>query len=106
MPISNEEAAELDFESSDGLIVKRVEKESPAEASGLKEKDIIVEFNHKPIDNFIIFRRKLLALAPGQTINLKIFREGKNFEMTSTLIKKPTETEKNEEIFNKDDASS
>ena len=105
-PISNKEAAELELDSSDGLIVRGVEKGSPAEASGLKKKDIIVEFNHKPIDNFVIFRRKLLALAPGQTIHLKIYREGKTFEVTSILIKKPTETEKDEEIFNEDDPSS
>ena len=105
-PISNKEAAELELNNSDGLILRGVEKGSPAEASGLKKKDIIVEFNHKPIDNFVIFRRKLLALAPGQTIHLKIFREGKTFEVTSILIKKPTETEKDEEIFNEDDPSS
>ena len=105
-PISNKEAAELELNSSDGLILRAVEKGSPAEASGLKKKDIIVEFNHNPIDNFVIFRRKLLALAPGQTIHLKIFREGKTFEVTSILIKKPTETEKDEEIFNEDDPSS
>jgi len=105
-PISNKEAAELKLNSSDGLILRGVEKGSPAEASGLKKKDIIVEFNHNPIDNFVIFRRKLLALAPGQTIHLKIFREGKTFEVTSILIKKPTETEKDEKIFNEDDPSS
>ena len=99
-PIFNKEAAELELNSSDGLILRGVEKGSPAEASGLKKKDIIVEFNHNPIDNFVIFRRKLLALAPGQTIHLKIFREGKTFEVTSILIKKPTETEKDEKIFN------
>ncbi len=98
-PISTEEAAALELDSSDGLIVRGVEKGSPAEASGLKEKDIIVEFNHHPIDNFVIFRRKLLSLAPGQTIELKILRESKTFEVTSTLIKKPTETEQNEETF-------
>ena len=99
-PISNKEAAELELNNSDGLILRGVEKGSPAEASGLKKKDIIVEFNHNPIDNFVIFRRKLLALAPGQTIHLKIFREGKTFEVTSILIKKPTETEKDEKFFN------
>jgi serine protease Do len=104
--ISSEEAVELEYHSSDGLIVKVVEKGSPAEDSGLKEKDIIVEFNQKPINNFVIFRRKLLALAPGQTINLKIFREGKTFEVTSPLIKKPAETEQNEEMFGEDDPSS
>lgn len=104
-PISSKEAVELELDSSVGLIIKGVEKESPAEASGLREKDIIVELNHKPIDNFVIFRRKLLALAPGQAIHLKVFRDGKTFEVTSTLIRKPTETEKNEEAFGEGEPS-
>jgi serine protease Do len=37
-PISNKEAAELELNSSDGLILRGVEKGSPAEASGLKKK--------------------------------------------------------------------
>ncbi len=105
-PVSGAQAAELGFDGAGGLLIKGVEKESPAEVSGLKNNDIIVEFNHDPIDNFIVFRRKMLALMPGQKINLTVFREGKTFEVTSTLIKKPTETEKNEEPFSEDDPSS
>ena len=37
-PISNKEAAELELNSSDGLILRGVEKVSPAETSGLKKK--------------------------------------------------------------------
>ncbi|MBT5472214.1 MAG: trypsin-like serine protease [Nitrospina sp.] len=105
-PISNGEAAELGFVGTGGLLIKGVEKKSPAETSGLKGKDIIVEFNHKPVDNFVVFRRKLLALVPGQKINLTVFREGKTFEVTSTLIKKPKETDTTEENFPEDDPTS
>ncbi len=99
-PISPEEAAELEYDS--GMVVKGVEKGSPAEASGLKEKDIITELNHQPINNFVVFRRKLLALVPGQEISLTLFRGGETLEVTSTLVKKPVqeEVEKNKELFN------
>ncbi len=106
VPISNAEAAELGFGGVGGLLIKGVEKKSPAEISGLKSKDIIVEFNKKPVDNFVVFRRKLLALVPGQKINLTLFREGKTFEVTSTLIKKPEETDATEETFSEDDPAS
>lgn len=103
IPISHAAAVELEFSGSGGLLIKEVEKESPAEVSGLKAKDILVEFNHTPIDNFIVFRRKLLALVPGQAISLTVFRDGKTFEVTSTLIRKPKETEQIE--GNEDPAS-
>jgi len=94
VPISFAEAAELEFSGSGGMVIKEIEKESPAEVSGLKPKDILVEFNHAPVDNFIVFRRKLMALVPGQVIHLTVFREGKTFEVNSTLIRKPKEIEK------------
>lgn len=104
-PITSAQAEELGYEGF-GMVIKEVEKESPAEISGLKEKDIIVEFDHKPINNFIVFRRKILALVPGQKINLMIFRDGKTFEVISTLIKKPDETDLTEDNFPENDPSS
>ncbi|MEK9628223.1 MAG: trypsin-like peptidase domain-containing protein [Nitrospinota bacterium] len=107
VPVSIDEAADLSYFGSGGLLVKEVTKGSPAESSGLKAKDILVEFNHEPIDNFVVFRRKLLALLPGQEIQLTVFRDGETFKVTSTLIKKPDESEVTEdtEDQNIDDAS-
>ena len=92
-PITTEEALELNYPESEGMIVKGVEKDSPAEQSGLKVNDIIIGFNKEPIINLAIFQRKLLALIPGQEIHLTIFRDGKTFEITSTLARKITEEE-------------
>ena len=92
-PITAEEALELNYPESEGMIIKGVEKDSPAEQSGLKTNDIIAGFNKEPTTNLAIFRRKLLALIPGQEIHLIIFRDGKTFEITSTLARKKTEEE-------------
>ena len=89
-PITIEEALELNYPESAGMIIKGVEKDSPAEQSGLKTNDIITGFEKKPLTNMIIFRRKLLAFSPGQEIHLTIFRDGETFEITSTLIRKKT----------------
>jgi S1-C subfamily serine protease len=89
-PIKLEEAMKLNYPGSDGMIIKGVEKDSPAERSGLKTNDIITQFNKIPITNLSIFRRKMLALMPGQEIHLTLFRDGKTFEVTSTLARKKT----------------
>jgi serine protease Do len=92
-PITPDQALELDYENSDGMIIKGIEKDSPAEQSGLKINDIIIGFNKQPITNLAIFQRKLLSLIPGQEIHLTIFREGKSFEVTSTLAQKSKKEE-------------
>lgn len=91
-PITPDEALALNYPEPEGMIIKGVEKDSPAEKSGLKINDIITQFNKEPITNLAILRRKLLVLAPEQEIHLTIFRDEKTFEVSSTLAhKKPAE---------------
>ncbi len=97
IPLSSEQAAELNYEEPDGMIIKGVEKNSPAEKSGLKINDIITRFNKEPITNLAILQRKLLTLTPGQEIHLTIFRDDKVFEVSSTLALKKTEEDVIEE---------
>lgn len=92
-PITPEETLELNYLDSEGMIIKDIEKDSPAEQSGLKKNDIITGLNEEPITSLAIFQRKLLALIPGQEIHLTIFRDGKSFEITSTLAQKTKEIE-------------
>ncbi len=87
-PLTIEEAAGLGYPGEGGIIVLAVEKDSPAEKAGLHPKDIIVEMNGHPSKSFVLFRRKLLGLAPGQDIHLKVFRDGNTREISSTLVKK------------------
>jgi S1-C subfamily serine protease len=89
-PISPAEALELNYSESEGMIIKGVEKDSPAEQSGLKINDVITQLNKMPITNLAILRRKLLALVPGQEIHLTIFRDRETLEITSTLARKKT----------------
>ncbi len=85
-PLTPEEALDLNYPDSDGMVIKGVEKDSPAEKSGLKTNDIITGFNKEPITSLVIFRRQLLSLIPGQEIHLTIFRDGETFEVSSALV--------------------
>ncbi len=85
VPITPQKAAELNYLEPDGIVIKGIEKGSPAEKSGLKVNDIITEFEKEPITNLALLQRKLLTLQPGQEIHLTIFRENKTFEVSSIL---------------------
>ncbi|MZG30469.1 MAG: trypsin-like serine protease [Nitrospinae bacterium] len=88
VPITPQKAAELNYLEPDGIVIKEVEKDSPAEKSGLKVNDIITEFEKQPITNLALLQRKLLTLVPGQEIHLTIFRDEKTFEVSSILAHK------------------
>jgi len=88
MPLRVEDTADLKYSDEGGILVLEVENDSPAEKAGVRPKDIIIQLNGQSLENFIIFRRKLLGLAPGHTIRLTIFRDGKIFETSSKLVKK------------------
>ncbi len=58
---------------------------SPAEKAGLKEKDIILEFNGERITPEQTLSSFIQKYQVGQEVTLKIFRDGKEFEVKATL---------------------
>jgi serine protease Do len=98
-PLTIQQALDLNYTKEGGILVLEIEKDSPAEKALLQEKDIIVEMNGEPLKSFVIFRRKLLGLAPGSTMHLTVFKDGKTREISSTLIKKKNSSEEEEQIM-------
>jgi S1-C subfamily serine protease len=90
VPLTGAKAAELGYPADGGALVVEVDKESPAETAGLQPDDIITALNGQPLEGFLLLRRKLLTLAPGQEIHLRIFRKGETKDIWSTLGKKAT----------------
>ncbi|MFQ6039170.1 MAG: PDZ domain-containing protein, partial [Candidatus Aminicenantales bacterium] len=67
----------IGLDEEDRVVILEVEKESPAELAELKEGDVILEFEGKDVRNpeslaWMIRRRK-----PGETVRLRVEREGK-----------------------------
>ena len=86
VPLNPKDARQLEYPHSFGIMVVAVEKGSPAQSAGIRPKDIIVEMNGQSLDNFLLFRRKLLGLWPGHEIRLALFRDGKIIRVSGTLI--------------------
>jgi S1-C subfamily serine protease len=87
-PLSTEQAIELNYNGSDAMLIQEVETGSPAETSGLKPNDIIVEFEGQSMEQFLLFHRKLLGLTPGKQVRMTIWRNGEEKKITSTLVKR------------------
>jgi hypothetical protein len=71
-----------------GLLVERVEPESPAEQAGLEQFDIIQRLNDQWIVNTQQFSVLLRMQAPGEEVALSIIRQGQPQEIKVKLVEK------------------
>jgi serine protease Do len=68
-----------------GALVSQVEPSSPGAKAGLKVGDIITELNGKNINDAGELQVEVGQKQPGNTINLKVTRDGKTMELPVTL---------------------
>jgi S1-C subfamily serine protease len=74
--VSEDHARELGLKEVRGAVVGRVEEGSPAAKVGLQENDVILSFNHQPVQNRAHFHRLLIEAQPGSRVPLEISRRG------------------------------
>jgi serine protease Do len=79
----------LGLKESGGVVVAKVEKDSPAAEAGLKNRDVILEMNGKKLQSYDAFRNEIATLRPGSKIDLKGLRDGKPLELSVTLAERP-----------------
>jgi serine protease Do len=87
--LSKSKVTELKLPDENGVLIVRVEKESPAEKAGLQPNDIIVQFNGIKILTTNQFTRMLRELLPDRTTSLVVLRGGTHKTFTVTLGGRP-----------------
>ena len=68
-----------------GLFVASVGAGSPAERGGLKQNDVILKLNGKPVIDVNSFRNEISATAPGVEVTLTVLRNGRQQDVRVTL---------------------
>ncbi len=68
-----------------GVLIAKVEKESPAESAGLKAGDVILEISGEKISNVARFRIAVATAEIGSKVPIKILRDNKEKVMNVTL---------------------
>jgi serine protease Do len=69
-------ATEFKLKSSNGALVGDVTPKSPAEKAGLRNGDIIVEFNGKKVTDSRHLKLEVAKVKPGETVPIEILRDG------------------------------
>jgi serine protease Do len=82
-------AEALGLETAEGVIISKVVKNSAADKAGIKNNDIIVEFNGKPLESARQLLHRVAALKPGKEVNVVVLRDGKREVLAVTLDQRP-----------------
>jgi serine protease Do len=72
-----------------GILVGSVEKETPAERSGLKVGDVILEFNRKTVRDVPDFRALVAEAGVGVSVPIRYLRDGREATLQVVLDERP-----------------
>lgn len=87
----DEEMAEaLGLAAPSGALVNQVTPDSPAEEAGLKELDVILEVDGKKIEDSSRLVNTIANYAPGTTVELLIWRDGRKKNVSLKLGERPS----------------
>ena len=77
-----------------GAVVGEITADSPASHSDLKQGDIILAVNGKPVDDANQLRLEIGLLSPGSTVNLSILRAGTPQQVSVKMGEFPSKEER------------
>ena len=90
--ITPEVALAFSLQNVDGVLIRGVLKNGPADHAGLQVKDVVLEIDGKPTRDGPALLSQIAALSPGQAAKLKVLRDKKPIELSVVVGKraKPT----------------
>ena len=88
---SPELAKSFNFNQSGGVLIGDVTPNTPAANAGLKKGDVIVKLNGQAVNDNNDLRNTISQMAPGTTVKLDIWRDGKTQDYSVTLTELPKE---------------
>jgi Do/DeqQ family serine protease len=83
--VTGDLAAGLGLPKAEGAIVSKVEAGSAAEKAGVKQGDVILSYQGRPVIDTNAFRNEIAATKPGTPVKVEVLRNGRKHELTATL---------------------
>lgn len=83
--VSRDIANSVGLSSPKGALVTEPTEDGPAQKAGINSGDIITAVDDQPIDNALDLSRTIASKAPGSTVELTIWRDGKETRLSVKL---------------------
>jgi len=87
--IDEERAKALNMKEVRGVEIKSVDAESPAAKAGLKEGDVVLDYNGTPVAGIEQFSRLVRETPAGRQVHLNIWRGGATQTLNATIATRP-----------------
>jgi serine protease Do len=85
MEVTADKVKSLGLKDEAGVFVSSVAEDGPAAKAGLKEGDVVLEFNGTPVQGTVQFQRMVGETPPGRQVKLTIWRNGASQTLTATI---------------------
>jgi serine protease Do len=85
LEVTAERAKTLNLREDRGVEVAHVEEDSPAAKAGIKEGDVVLEYNGEKVDGVDQFIRLVRETPPGRQVKMAVWRNGTTENLTLTV---------------------
>jgi serine protease Do len=90
-PVTSDIADSLGLKQAHGALVAEPQEGSPAAKAGIKAGDVIVSLNGEQVPDARTLARRISGMAPGTSVAIGVWRDGKDQELSMTLGELPKE---------------
>jgi serine protease Do len=92
--ITPENAKDLKLSAARGVVIQDVEPDSPASKAGLKEHDVVLQYDGQMVEGTVQFRRLVRETPAGRAVALVISRDGATQNLSVELADRSSYYEK------------
>jgi len=87
--LTHDLAQALALQRADGVLIRGLQADGPAQKAGVHSRDVIVEIGGRPTPDVPQLLARIAELKPGSSAHLKLWREGKLREVDVTVARRP-----------------
>jgi serine protease Do len=83
--VTSEKVKALGLKEEGGVLVSSVTEDGPAAKAGIKEGDVVLEYNGAPVQGTVQFQRLVGETPPGREVKLTIWRNNASQTIVATI---------------------
>ncbi|MHC4442306.1 MAG: Do family serine endopeptidase [Planctomycetota bacterium] len=77
------------LDKDEGILIEDVKQDTPADKAGLRDEDIVLDYQGKPLDSAADLQDLVARTKPDTKVDLLIWRDGKKITIPVTIEKQP-----------------